>query len=105
MTEPTAPEVRYIQKTGLERHFQTSVQIILVSLCGWMALTVHGSSIKLAEVTVQIKTLQKQVTVLQATTADNYTNADAVRDFGRVNQEVNDLKARMRALEMRRGER
>lgn len=45
--------------SSLERHIQTLLTAIIVALLAWMAATVQTSSVKLAEVSIQVQRLHR----------------------------------------------
>ena len=44
---------------ALERHVQTVLTAVIVALLAWMAATIQGNSIKLAEVAVHLQRLNR----------------------------------------------
>lgn len=54
----------------LEKHFQSGMQIILTGICIWMASTVQTSSIKIAELAIQVTALQQQIMDLKLNQMD-----------------------------------
>lgn len=95
-------QAAYVQRTGFERHIQTAIQVTLIGLCSWMALTTHNSSVSIATLNAKVESFQAQLSRLQTSQEDAYTNADATRDHALFNRSVIDLQTRVRQLEIDR---
>lgn len=50
---------RDVSPRALERHIQTILTAFIVALLAWMAATIQGNSIKLAEVAVHLQRLNR----------------------------------------------
>lgn len=72
-----------------ERHIQTGIQLILIALCSWMALTVQSTAVEMAAVSERVASLQLQIDKL----GDNNE------------AEIRDLRERVRRLETKSGDR
>lgn len=92
-------ETEHRPPSNLERHIQTIVQVFLVAVCGWMATTVQDTSIQVAKLTERVTYLQIQVENLEAQTDDRYTKSDALGDLNAVNDQLKDIRERLRSVE------
>ena len=83
----------------LERHIQTGIQAVLVAVCLWMASTINSSSVKIAELSVEVRNLRTQLESLQTQSATGYTDAEAQRDHERLERMIKENSDRIRNLE------
>lgn len=85
-----------IQRSLIEQHIGTVLQIMVVGLLGWSLLTTQGLSRDVAVLKVQMDALSM---TMQQGTNDRYRGTDAARDFSAVRQEVQYLEKRLQAVE------
>ena len=76
MSEPS----EYGQR-GLERHFQTGIQLIIMGLLAWNFTTVQQMAVTIGRNDVKIEALAEQIKLLALITNDRYREKDAERDF------------------------
>lgn len=72
----------------IERHFQTGIQALLVAICLWMGTTINSSSLKIAELSVEVRNLREQLTTVQTQTAGGYSVAEAQREHDRLERMI-----------------
>lgn len=84
------------EKPLLEKHFQTIVVTILLAVSGWVAITTQGTSVQVATLQVQVKSLRDRI---EDAADDRYTSADAARDLLLRDQRVTELERRLEMLE------
>lgn len=89
-------EAPKIEKTMMEKHFQTIVVTILLAVSGWVAVTTQGTSVQVATLQVKVEGLQER---LDAGNIDRYRSADAARDLLLRDQRIDRLEDRIEALE------
>jgi len=95
------------QISVLERHFQSAIQIALVAICGWVALTTHNTAVSLKGIQRDMTYMQGEIDKLRNDKGERYTKSDALRDMTTINNqfdvhnaEINDLSERVRQLEL-----
>lgn len=89
-------------RQSFEKHIQTVVAIVIAGLIGWAGLSLQDVHKSIASMTVQIATLQAEVTTLREISQGQYTQAEASKDWGRYYQDMKEVRARIRALEQSR---
>jgi hypothetical protein len=78
-----------------ERHVQTVVSIIIAGVVAWVGKTVQDQSVQIAEMRVEIRSLQTLAT-------GQYTAARASADLAVRDAQIADLRDRIRVLESER---
>lgn len=73
----------------LERHLQTAIQVVLVTLIIWFGQSTLDVKDKVARLEEQIRALQKDVS---AASSDRYTNSQATRDIELINGRIGILE-------------
>lgn len=86
----------------VEKHIQTVVVIITAGLIAWAGMSLQEVHKSIASMTVQISTLQSEVTTLREISQGQYTQAEASKDWGRYYQDMKEVRERIRALEQSR---
>ncbi len=90
------------EKSALERHAQTIVGALILAAVLWGGNTLQNVSVEVATLKVEITSLNTQIGLLQGLTSDRYTKQDATRDFRVRDAAMDELKARVRELEVDR---
>lgn len=98
MSEATPP----VRATGLERHIQTGVAIVLVGLVGWVGLTVTGNREQIARLDERVDNLVQAFARVDARLDGRYQATEAKRDFAERDRRLDALDTRVRELEGRR---
>ena len=84
---------------GLERHFQTGIQLIIMGLLAWNFTTVQQLSITIARQDEKIGGLTSTLTLLASVSADRYREKDAERDFALRDRAILAMDDRIQDLE------
>ena len=84
---------------GLERHFQTGIQLIIMGLLAWNFTTVQELSVTIARQDEKISSLTNTISVLATLSADRYREKDADRDFALRDRAILALDGRLNDLE------
>ena len=84
---------------GLERHFQTGIQLIIMGLLAWNFTTVQELSVTIARQDEKISGLTNSIRLLTTVANDGYREKDAVRDFVIRDRAILALDARIKDLE------
>jgi len=84
---------------GLERHFQTGIQLIIMGLLAWNFTTVQELSVTIARQDEKISGLTSTITLLAAISDDRYRQKDAERDFALRDRAIVAMDARLQDLE------
>jgi len=84
---------------GLERHFQTGIQLIIMGLLAWNFTTVQQLSITIARQDEKIGGLTGTMNLLAAVSADRYREKDAERDFALRDRAILAMDDRIQNLE------
>ncbi len=88
---------------AIEKHLQTSIQIILVLIVGWFGMKTTSTSDTVIRLETQILFMSKEILGLKKdlinATADRYTGEDAASDRRFVDIQIKALQARMTSLE------
>lgn len=86
-------------RSGLERHVQTLISLGIAALIGWAGMTLQDMQTSIASMSVQIQQLQTEVTNLRQLNNDRYPQTQASQDWARNRQELDEIRARLRAVE------
>jgi hypothetical protein len=89
-----------VQRSILEQHVGTILQIAAVSLLGWSLLTTQSLTKDVEVLKVKIEAMS--LTLGQGTN-DRYRGADAARDFAAMQNQVDFLAGRLERIESRVG--
>ena len=84
---------------GLERHFQTGIQLIIMGLLAWNFTTVQQMAVTIGRNDVKVEALGEQIKLLAIITADRYREKDAERDFALRDRAIVAMDARIQDLE------
>jgi len=84
---------------GLERHFQTGIQLIIMGLLAWNFTTVQELSVTIARQDEKISSLTNSIGLLTTVANDGYQEKDAVRDFVIRDRAILAMDARIQHLE------
>lgn len=93
-------KIEQAPRSGLEKHIQTGIQVLLIAVCGWMATTVQETSIQVAKLSERVAYLQVEVSNLETAASDRYTKTDALEDLSAINDQLRDIRERLRAVEV-----
>ncbi len=71
---------------------------IIITAAGviWIMTTIHSLDVSVAVIATDMDNMKKQ---FDAMTRNRYTNADAIRDFTRIDGEIIEIKRRVTRLE------
>lgn len=86
----------------LEQHMQTLISVVVAALIGWAGLTLQTMQQDVATLTTKIETLQSEVSRLRQLDQDRYSNTQAAQDWARNRLELDDIRKRLRDLEISR---
>lgn len=86
-------------KSGLEKHIQTAIQVVLVGLCVWMANTVQNTALEVATLTERVSALQVQVSKFESSAQTAYPATLAARDKIETDAKLREISERLRELE------
>lgn len=89
-------------RSVLEKHVQTAIQVLLVGLCVWMANTVQSTALEVATLTERVSALQVQVAKFETSAQGAYPAALAARDKAETDAKLREISDRIRELEQRR---
>lgn len=84
---------------GLERHFQTGIQLIIMGLLAWNFTTVQQMAVTIGRNDVRVEALAEQIKLLALITEDRYREKDAERDFALRDRAIVAMDARIQDLE------
>jgi hypothetical protein len=84
---------------GLERHFQTGIQLIIMGLLAWNFTTVQELSVTIARQDEKISGLTNTIALLASISEDRYREKDAKRDFELRDRAILAMDARIQDLE------
>jgi len=84
---------------GLERHFQTGIQLIIMGLLAWNFTTVQELSVTIARQDEKISGLTSTITLLASVSADRYREKDADRDFALRDRAILAMDERLQDVE------
>jgi len=84
---------------GLERHFQTGIQLIIMGLLAWNFTTVQQMAVTIGRNDVRVEALAEQIKLLAIVTADRYREKDAERDFALRDRAIVAMDGRLKDLE------
>jgi predicted nucleic acid-binding Zn-ribbon protein len=82
-----------------EQHAQTIIALIIAALIGWAGVSLQDMQQSMASMSTQIQNLQHEVTNLRQINQDRYSMGQAVQDWGRNRQEMDQVRDRLRDLE------
>ena len=82
-----------------ERHAQTLISTIIAALVLWVGITMQNMQTSIASMTVQIQQLQTEVATLRQKNGDRYTASQAVTDWNRNRNELDEVRQRLRDVE------
>jgi hypothetical protein len=85
-------------KTLIEQHLGTILQILVVALLGWSLSTTQTLTKDVEVLKVQMNSL---TTTINQGTNDRYRGTDAAKDFATVREEMSRLERRVNKLEDR----
>ena len=85
-----------------EQHSQSVLAAIIVALLVWVGYSVSKNTTAIAVMGHQFNAMQSQMNFMQtqltAANTNNYTSTDALRDFGRVNKQLDELKVDVKEI-------
>jgi len=84
---------------GLERHFQTGIQLIIMGLLAWNFTTVQQMAVTIGRNDVRVEALAEQIKLLAIVTADRYREKDAERDFALRDRAIVAMDGRLKDME------
>jgi hypothetical protein len=87
------------ETSRFEQHTQTIIALIIAALIGWAGLSLQDMQQSMASMSTQIQNLQHEVTNLRQLNQDRYSMGQAVQDWGRNRQEMDQVRDRLRDLE------
>ena len=82
-----------------EQHAQTIIALIIAALIGWAGVSLQDMQQSMASMSTQIQNLQHEVTNLRQINQDRYSMGQAVQDWSRNRQEMDQVRDRLRDLE------
>lgn len=88
-----------IKSSVFERHAQTVISTLVAGLVFWVGVTMQDMQKSLAGMTVHIQNLQTEVATLRIKNGDRYTATQALTDWNRNKQELDDIRLRLRDVE------
>jgi len=88
------------QRSALEQHIGTILQILVVALLAWSLNTTVQTGQDVGILKVKVEAMQ---TTLAQGTTDRYRGTDAARGFKAVDNELSRLERRVQTLENLRG--
>lgn len=89
-------------KGVMERHAQTLISLVIAGLIGWVGLSLQELQNNAAAVAVEIQNIKSEVSVIRTQSANQYSIAQAARDWDRNRRELDDLRTRIRDLERKK---
>lgn len=94
----TQPKPDVPDRSILEQHFGTVMQVLVIGLLGWSLKTTQELSSDVSVLKVQIANISANVATA---TSDRYRGVDADRDHARIYAEMRALEARVTHLDDR----
>lgn len=78
---------------------QNVLSVVIAALIGWGGFTLNLLQQDFAAISVEIQNIKTEVQTLRQLDKERYTTTQATRDWARNEQEISEIKRRLREIE------